>query len=470
MSMTEKRATKEGTRLALRGFFDRALRRRPTEPKASVATADLDWEDGDHNPRSVKEVAVFDPWEPGSQLTQPASPTDINPDTVLSRDDVCRTESIPVSESQAVPPGEAEQRRQHLEDDRDTSGQSTEQVAAAPPSNPETDNGDEWEDLEEAEEDFAELQNELLANDSALFSDENTERIDTPDDEDVNLAKPSVQTSVIEDNTIESDWEEDTEGAGSFDAFDSVEDPLSLSEVDFGLFDFDAEAQQSPWDLATGTDETLLRRAREKAAAITSMLDLRNMKEQDLALAFLTDLFEHLRHPSTFRALNNAAAKGLDLDTLKAMADLRHVWMQRPEYWVCRYRGDVCHMKHGQAAFTWILARQVCLARSEFFADTMIDDEWLDEWLALARGTPGYWNFPAFIGEKIAGLGAEILHEGLGIRMRRDGLRELGDDYDWYRRVAGPHEEIRLGFHILTPYDERPGDIRPGLREEEGDD
>lgn len=141
--------------------------------------------------------------------------------------------------------------------------------------------------------------------------------------------------------------------------------------------------------------------------------------------------------------------------------------MERTDWWVYRYRGEVRFFKHGAAALTWKLAYRVCIARWQFTPETVIGEDWRDEWLALPAGVSGYFSFPGFIAEKVDALDAESLYTGLLLEEEGSDPGTLNDDYSWHRRVSDRYGVIGQGIRILTPYDDRPGVIRAGLREVE---
>ena len=220
-------------------------------------------------------------------------------------------------------------------------------------------------------------------------------------------------------------------------------DPLLFTDSDFGLYDFDEEAQQDPWELET-TEDPSLRKAYTKATTITHKLGLQNNREQSKALYFLTDLFTHRTHAMTFRAIQNAA-EDLDFDTLKAMVELRNIWEHRSGWWYYRYRGKIRHMQQrGETALTWALARRVCLARWEYPPEMMIDDKWFDEWMATSHGTPGYVSFPAFIAAKTENAQIQILCDGFDMMQAYSEEPDLVDDYGWWRQFSDASDLVAI--------------------------
>jgi hypothetical protein len=241
--------------------------------------------------------------------------------------------------------------------------------------------------------------------------------------------------------------------------------------ADSGLFDFDESAQQPLWE-SLDEDEIAKTRPREKAAAIASLVDVTSRQEQDQLLAWLTELFTHLKHPATFAALKRAAERGLTFDLLKAMALLRQCWVDHPEWWVER-RGYGCEIRaltHGAAALTWVLARAVCEARSDFPPEAMIDGDWLDEWYTLPAGAAGYYSFPEFVAVKVSSLNAEFLDSALAEFERRNEKSEFGDDRRNYRQSSIMDEAVRSHLLSYSPFFRRENELSVGEIIDDKDD
>ncbi|RWB09328.1 MAG: hypothetical protein EOQ39_34615 [Mesorhizobium sp.] len=274
--------------------------------------------------------------------------------------------------------------------------------------------------------------------------------------------------SATADDEIGNDWNEldsefaDTEWFGDAaisDGFDEADSPPFEDRTDLNFFDLDLDAHQSPWARPEG--EPQLRRARMRAAALVSMMDLASRRKRETGLRFLTDFFIQSTSSSTFKALQEVARHGVELDTLMSMVALRALWAERPEWWIHRWAGSLRTVAAHQAALSWRLAEIVCLARVDHEIETMIDESWLDEWHALPIGTAGYASFPAYIVEKVSHLEDEAMLDGSSIDGLGHGRLELTDDYSWHRKVGVGNEDLRRGFHFLTPWDDRPGVIRP---------
>ena len=261
-----------------------------------------------------------------------------------------------------------------------------------------------------------------------------------PENDADSIGDDSESGDPINDNTLaisptdisDPDWP----GEESFD--NEVDDGMEAFGLDegpedgFDIGEFDEDAQQTPWE--PEKEDRTLRRAREKAAAIAILLDIRNTRERDNAVSYLTELFAQMTHSATFQAIKRTA-EGMDFDTLKSMVEVRRVWMQRTDWWLGRYEPvfKISPLRHGDLALTWSTTRRVCLARKDHPPETMIDDEWLDEWLRLPKGAPGYLSFPSYIEEKVHYRNCELLNKGLQSKQqeRDDGHVEIVNDFDW---------------------------------------
>ena len=156
--MAKARENKRGKRFALRSLFERALGPRSTELCTSVATADSNWKDADHEQSPPKEQAVFDPWEPISQVTQSAKPALAGSDAgaSLPSGDTRSMSSTSTPEYKEEPSGEVELSPELLAGDCDPAELSPDQIAEDLPFYYESTNGAEGKYLEETEEDLSE--------------------------------------------------------------------------------------------------------------------------------------------------------------------------------------------------------------------------------------------------------------------------------------------------------------------------
>lgn len=214
-------------------------------------------------------------------------------------------------------------------------------------------------------------------------------------------------------------YETEDDGFEYSDSDDSAHEDSDLLFDD--IPEFDGDAQQKPWE-TEAEEGPSIRRARDKAADITSLLYLTGRDDQEIALTYLTDLFDHpdYSHSSTFQAIKRIASDGLDFETLKAMVELRSIWRQRMDWWKGRYsrRYRVRRLSNGATAFTWVVAHRVCLERKDYPPEMMIDDDWLDEWLRLPPWSSHdyYMSFSSYIDVKIQNLDTELLDYGLSQR------------------------------------------------------
>jgi hypothetical protein len=190
---------------------------------------------------------------------------------------------------------------------------------------------------------------------------------------------------------------------------------------DFELPEYDPRLSQRLGDAnwaATKPHDAL---ARQRAGMIAALLEVTSRHEAVAALQWLEDFFQEHRWAATFRAIESAALEGLDFPTLRAMAELKEVWAERPDWWLRRVyirRSNIGgtpteQMPRGATALSWRLARRICLARCDYPPDGMIDCEWLAEWYDLPSHAPGAQFFTAFLEEKAKSMLAEALHEGL---------------------------------------------------------
>ena len=164
---------------------------------------------------------------------------------------------------------------------------------------------------------------------------------------------------------------------------------------------------------ASARDAHNAARLRERVEAVANLLEPGTAAERERARALLADLFERHGHQSTYRALRRAATAGLDVQTLEAMIELKEIWASRSDWWYRRSREGVVEMERGPAALSWKLARRVCLARWQYPPESMIEDDWFEEWLVAPPRSPGNYDFVTFVQEKIDGRASGDLHAGL---------------------------------------------------------
>jgi hypothetical protein len=268
---------------------------------------------------------------------------------------------------------------------------------------------------------------------------------------------------------------EDKGGNGEFDeAIEAIDNQLQKEEVfrDASItdeyFEYDADAHQLPWSETEASDalyEDSVRRARGKAAAIASLVEMTSRRAQTELLDWLTEFFLERGHSATFRAIQRIAAEGVTSDLLRAVVALRECWLERREWWVGRYNfsREVRSLRRGSGGLGWAVAARVCRSRLDYAPEDMIDESWFDEWLDLSPGTPGYLLFAAYVDAKVSDSASELLHDGLVRVQESDGREEIGDDRGWWRRLPRYEEDIRFGFNVLTPF--RDGFGPPGYTE-----
>ena len=216
---------------------------------------------------------------------------------------------------------------------------------------------------------------------------------------------------------------------------DDLQDPdcdLAVDDSDFDTFPVEDESSRaldnSELDIDDFVDDAHLpptlrapdapqRYARMKAAQIVNLIEPRTDTERHDALAYLTDLFEHLPHPATYSAIERLAPQ-LNIDLIRAMAELREAWLQSESWHLHRYGRDIASTRTNTGGFTWKLAYRLCIARPEFPPEMMIDDDWITEWLHLQPGVKGYYSFASFIARKLTA--EDALHTALSLYARHE--------------------------------------------------
>lgn len=457
---TDTDGQKRNMRAAVRQLVDRLLKRTGFAMARRGDAPDLTWEPDDHVCELPEQGGAVDPWECDGQFSQPAEFVQVlserpAPDVGPHQDPSDVGCSVTADSGEDAAP-HCHQAQQDLGLDLSTAEEPFDadelSVAAAAVAS------EDWSDLEEAEGECAQALDGLRTETRNEFR---TDAVDRWEDRfyqnEAEVEVDYARTIDVPIPDLEFDAEESIAAESWLEMF-----PKGSDDSDFGIYDFDPEARQAPWDLDPGLNEVVPRRARERAAAVAALIDVANRREQAQVIAFLTALFEHLQHPATFHALIRVASEGLTPDLLYSMVALRHQWAERTDWWKGRYGHgfEVSMLPNGASALSWVQCARICRARADQPPEFMIDEEWLDDWLALAPGSPGFLSFPAYLNVKIDAVEASFLDSGLLLEQQRNGCSELGDDFGWYRRVAHDHDALRFGFQIRTPYDERAGQIR----------
>lgn len=421
---------------------------------------EFEWQEEDHLPQELTAEEVQDPWEVADDEGLETPPEDAQPihdwpepgepeveDATENASDKPPHSSVdPIAEGAGYDPPELSFPELTPEEDplRDSHDWDTLEQTELPLT-PEADDGPLLEEEIEAQ--------------SEPFLPETKEGI-IPDD-----AAESILVTVWPDETDADDLSEwGNEWTESQDddplAQPAFHDPFLEDELD--LHDFREDARQNPWEQDVLEDETPLRKARGKAAKVVNLLEVAGPLQRQAAIDYLTELFQHLTHSATFRAIEDLGREGIDLETLQAVVDLRHYWMQRDDWWLVRHAESISKSPSAIPAFTWKLSYRVYLARSDYPIEMMIDDNWLEEWQELPPGVPGYLNFTSFIAEKVSHANSERLYSGLLWREQAGTKQDVNDRYDWPQRVSGNPDVLAQLYPMITPYDDRPGAIQPG--------
>jgi hypothetical protein len=237
---------------------------------------------------------------------------------------------------------------------------------------------------------------------------------------------------------------------------DADQDGPDLLPHGFDLPDYDPTLDQRLGSEAWEVFDPAQAQAREKAVMIAALLEVTTRRELDDATALLEALFLERRRPSTFKALERAAREGLDLATLRDMAELRALWAQHPEWWACRSFSrsvrngatSLSQLPNGATALSWALARRVCLARADYPVEQMIDPDWLGEWRRLppSAGTPV--SFVDYLAEKLEFGVAEQLDAGFDFLDRAGRPDEPHDHHGWAKALRDPTDGQPLSLRM----------------------
>lgn len=431
--MSAKRGTLRSLGTAISRLFGRGSRRHETNLPASVAKPDESWAAEDHQAPPQIHEEVIDPW--GAHETATHSDASLNlKEDQLSSASVDSTDAEPqcprnyltiefavnldtFTVNHGKSPHHAEETKKSSSvsiSDFPSNGENITVYGGVAELEGEDVDDSLDEDLEAVLEAGEAFDADLISLDEIQTIEEETGR-DAEADPGIGDVLPQFRETIVDEG-----WDYEAVAGQDFESFEIEAGEVEDHEHDLGLWTYDDEAYQAPWELDLSDEQIVAKTARQKAADILSRLQLDRWSERENALTYLSELLEHLRHASTFRALIRLADEVETFEALYATIELRRVWAQRPEWWCRRHRGEVYDIPKGWAALTWVLAQRICVARSDFSPDAMIEDQWLDEWMLLPPGAPGYISFPAFVAEKINTLEAEALHVGL--------------------QVTGPHE------------------------------
>lgn len=189
--------------------------------------------------------------------------------------------------------------------------------------------------------------------------------------------------------------EEERPNTASFQIYDEYTD--TLEDPDLDIYEFVDRLHRPPTVPTTTTDQRV---ARWKAVQILDAIQPLPPIERADALAYLADLFEHLQHPATYRAIERLSPQ-LNIDIIKTMVELRAIWLDNERWHFYRYRHEIIRTGSRTGGFTWKLAYRLCTIRSDYPPDMMIDDDWITEWLHLKPGAPGYHSFAAFVARQL---------------------------------------------------------------------
>ena len=300
---------------------------------------------------------------------------------------------------------------------------------------------DPWHPLDK---DSAIRQKEILENKTTFIAFDGKEDLDDDIDGVTNtqvrteaeieqLEFPS--TDVPKENDIDLEWTQEfleIDNSSPFYLDISGEEDSSFL---FSIPNYDPSSQQPLTAEDSQKEDRAQRSARRKASTIISTLNLVKKEERAQAMLYLTDFFERLDHSATFYSLRSLCEEGLGFEILHLMIELRAIWMERSEWWKRRYHGEVVPIPRGYSSLTWRLSCRICLARNEFPPDSMIDQDWMTEWLVAPLGSPGYFSFTDYIAEMISFKEAGVLENGLRMGSEFLDSTEFNTNFHRYRNI-----------------------------------
>ena len=388
-----------------------------------ISIPDSCWEASDHHGGEVEDGVVFDPWDPESTT---GSDENIGLKKEKSAENGLST--LNASKSVLAEGG----------------------VRDSVPKEMSSSESDEPQDIL-ASEDKTGTERASTVDDILPIGSEDKEDGNALDKATEAMVCADVEPMELADNggqLLNQDWLDDDllyetgdDGSEYSDSGDSINEDSDIFFDD--ILEFDEDAQQTPWEIEPEEGQSI-RRARDKAADIVSLLYPTSRDDQEIALTYLTDLFEHpdYSHPSTFQAIKRIASDRLDFETLKEMVELRSIWRQRTDWWKGRYpwRYNVRRIFNGATALSWIAAHRVCLVRKDLPPEMMIDDDWLNEWLGLSQESLGYKSFPYYIDVKIQNFDAELLEYGLS------QWQQCEKDIDVFERHTAARSVAEVGI------------------------
>ena len=277
--------------------------------------------------------------------------------------------------------------------------------------------GEGFEDeLEPGDIDLSDIDHGLTAEtadpDEDLFEEENADSVDVDylegesDFNDVSLPDFDLSLAARTTDVVDGFFEhEDTgyadadnpEGEVPSQLGEEFDYELELDDVD--LPDFDPSLHLPP--PLPFEDDSALRHAREKAAAMVRVLALHSTGDVASALHYMTEFFLEFQHHATYRAIERLVWEGLDVETLQVMLELREVWQDRAA-WSEPLRATDRSWRRYSTSLSWEFAYQICRSRWQYPPDQMIDDDWFSEW-CRQTDTDGHAirDFGSWVREKV---------------------------------------------------------------------
>jgi hypothetical protein len=116
------------------------------------------------------------------------------------------------------------------------------------------------------------------------------------------------------------------------------------------------------------------------------------------AARIFKDLLEEARWSNLFRTWSRLAPSVDCARNLALAIELKRRWDDTPRFWRFRVASNKPTRHHGsvRSQYSWRTSLAVAEIGSEFSAELLLDEDWLDEWEDLGSFCPGFWNFAAY--------------------------------------------------------------------------
>ena len=173
---------------------------------------------------------------------------------------------------------------------------------------------------------------------------------------------------------------------------------------------FEPRAAENPFELRP---ERLLPESQSvrRARWLLSLVDIPRAADRRRFLTHFVELFEEFNHPNSFRALASLALYDVVADDIVTAFHLKKHWSEHPKLWSIRrpkVKGPIVP-DTGRNALTWTKAVRLVELSNASPADSIIDDDWYEDWLQLPFGDPAFWSFLEYATLRLEAFAAGVL-------------------------------------------------------------